>query len=296
MNERKIKNLRILYITVGLTVISTISFFVSFKVGAKQNKNVTAQIIPTATITPLVTPISTQQISKTSTTSQNPSPTEILPTYKYHLYGNPHVDISKVKIIGVFLKANDQNETIKDEWSNNIEDSLSRIVNFYSKQFDGKIQFKTAVSKDLIISNKAKNEDSLSNIAKVVKEKTINLQEDGYHNTWIVFHLNSSDTPYGAHGSDYYSTAVDSARYLDNPSQVVNNGVLSPGNPDNIAIHPAHEFGHVLGLPHPWELPENTSHDSNFGNVPEDIMSYTRAYLSLDQMYVRDDMKKEMGF
>lgn len=56
----------------------------------------------------------------------------------------------------------------------------------------------------------------------------------------------------------------------------------------------AHEFGHALGIPHPWELPENVNQDPNWGNVQGDLMGYAKSN-NLDNLYIRDDVKKAMG-
>ena len=66
---------------------------------------------------------------------------------------------------------------------------------------------------------------------------------------------------------------------------------LNTNHPKTVLTH---EFGHALGIPHPWDLSININHDPNFGNVPGDIMGYS-PYPDLDKNYIRDDIKKVMG-
>ncbi len=56
----------------------------------------------------------------------------------------------------------------------------------------------------------------------------------------------------------------------------------------------AHEFGHALGIPHPWDLPANVNKEKSFGNVSGSLMGYL-PLKELDDNYIRDDVKKEMG-
>src|SRR5215510_10851815 len=51
----------------------------------------------------------------------------------------------------------------------------------------------------------------------------------------------------------------------------------------------AHEMGHLLGIPHPWEM--SPPHPDEPGNV----MGYTSSGLNLMQRFLLEDVKRAMG-
>lgn len=230
--------------------------------------------------------------------AQNPTITSI-PTPKtgkknihlYPFYGaDPNISINKLNIIGVMFVPKNITSQIKPEWLTNMEKIFARIKKFYETQFENNIEITYQV-----ITIPIKGEEDIENyypntLVQEIEQNNQNLVKGNTHNVWMVYLVRDSDKKLNLKGGNLGGLARLNAStqyefWLDNEGTFADSYGITGS---------AHEFGHALGIPHPWDLPININHDPNFGNVPGDIMGYS-SYKDLDKNYIRDDIKKEMG-
>lgn len=208
----------------------------------------------------------------------------------YPAYGtDPNVNISKVNVIPVFFVAKDQKGIIKTDWKNNIKVVMSKIKIFFEKEFKNKIEISYTTSPITIKGDKNIEDYFIEDIVSEAKEKSQNLVQSNSYNVWMIYFVRDSLNKsvkgnLGAYPS--LSGAVQYEFWLDNDA-------VNSKDPYGLTGS-AHEFGHILGIPHPWELPANINSDPNFGNVQGDLMGYSNNG-KLEKLYIREDVKKEMG-
>ena len=160
----------------------------------------------------------------------------------------------------------------------------SKIKSFFEKQFAYNIEITYKIVSQPIKGKLNISEYTPSALAQEAKEQTSNLAVNDSHNIWMVYLVRDPDYKKNIIGGNLGGLASLQAAtqfefWLDN--DMINSSGLGGS---------AHEFAHALGIPHPWELPSNTTHDPNYGNVPGDLMGYSNSGLNLDNLYIRDDV------
>lgn len=231
------------------------------------------------------------QLKEQTVTTPIPTPTE---TKKFiHLYPYYNVDgkteISKINIITAFFVAKGQKGIIKNNWNENLGKVLGGIKYFFENQFQNKIAINYKIA-PVIHGDHALEIYDINTLAVEAFVKTATLRSIDSYNIWMIYVVRDSTNinPRGNLGAQpVQQAAVMDEFWLDDEAVSSNNSYGLIGS--------AHEFGHVLGIPHPWELPANTAHDPNFGNVRGDLMGYLNSAPNLQNLFIRDDVKKEMG-
>jgi hypothetical protein len=234
---------------------------------------------PSPTLTPTPTPEATPTSSVAKRT-----------IHLYPAYGaNPGALINKIHIISLLFVPKDIDTPIKNEWLTNMDKIDSKIKGFFEKQFDGNIEITCKIVSQPVRGGLNISEYTPNTLALEAKEQTSSLVEDGGYNVWMIYLVRDSEYKKNIIGGNLgglanLQAATQFEFWLDN--DMVDTAGLKGS---------AHEFAHALGIPHPWELPSNTTNDPNYGNVPGDLMGYLNSGLNLDDLYIRDNVKREMG-
>lgn len=222
-----------------------------------------------------------------------PTTTPILkPTAKkIVLYNNPSVQIDHLSLGGVYMVAKTKERSILPNWQRNLEKTLRELKVFYEREFPG-MEVETYVFPKVIVGNKLPEEYRNAGFLPEIfsKEKALwGWHSDSSRHKVLLVHI---DFIKGANEGGY-GPSVE-GRYTINPAFWLEDQAIGGKNPYGL-IGSAHELGHTLGIPHPWEMPENENNDPNFGNIPGDIMGYSNNGLTLNQVYFSSLVKKRMG-
>ncbi len=235
-------------------------------------------------------------ISTSPSPTSSPTPSPSITKKVIHLYpaygANPNTQINKIHIISLLFVPKDIDTSIKNEWLTNMERVDSKIKSFFEKQFAYNIEVTYKIVSQPIKGRQNISEYTPSTLVQEAKEQTNSLVVGNSHNIWMVYLVRDPEYKKNIIGGNLGGLASLQAAtqfefWLDNDA------INSAGQYGLEGS--AHEFAHALGIPHPWELPSNTSHDPNYGNIPGDLMGYSNSGLNLDSLYIRDDVKKEMG-
>lgn len=219
--------------------------------------------------------------------------------FTYPALESAHQSINSLHLIPLYFVAKDQKGIIKPNWNQNFTASLNRISKFYTNQFNNQIHIDYKNPGEVINGDMPIKDYTFQGFRNEVFNKTSNLAQANSFNVWVVIVIrdkndNTMKDDLGGisgDGSGKTSSIPLASGYefwLDN--EAVNSGKAPYG-----VVGIAHEIGHSLGIPHPWDLKSNINHTPNYGNVPEDLMAYVRNNTSFENMYIRDDIKKEMG-
>lgn len=257
---------------------------------------VSTKLSPTSTPTqsaPRMTtiPAASQSPSSTPTPTQNPTNTANKNIHLYPYYGaDSNISINKLNIIGVLFIPKNITTQIKPEWVTNMDTIFAMIKNFYQTQFKNQIEITYQVNSTGIIGEKDIEAYYPWDIAKEIEDKNPSLLKSGFHNVWMIYLVRGQQLSLNVKGGNLgglanFNAATQYESWLNNEAIITNTYGITGS---------AHEFGHALGIPHPWELPTNVNHDPNFGNVQGDIMGYS-PYKDLNQNYLREDVKNTMG-
>lgn len=284
-------------VTTFSKILATILFVslpcVGFYFGVKYQRLITSsnQVITTTSSNTLPTPsilsppptnIDSSSIDETQVTSQ-----------KIHLYpaygADQNTQINKIHIISLLFVPKDITTPVKSEWLSNMNTTDLKIKNFFEKQFNHKIKISYQVVSEPIIGEQDISNYSPSSLVQEAKAKTSNRAIHDSYNVWMIYLVRDQELTKNIIGGNLgglvnQQSATQYEFWLDN-NMINVTGIIGS----------AHEFAHVLGIPHPWELPSNTTHDPNYGNTPGDLMGYSNNGLGLDDLYIREDVKKEMG-
>ena len=293
MLKNKSMKFKIAYI-LGLGAVIVIALIGLYFVVKKKNiEKVPVSASQTPVANPIILPKSTTVISQnnTATASITASPKISFP---FHYYDDKYTDLSKIHIIGVIFVIKDEG-TIKDEWSKNGPDTLGEIKKFYERQFQNKstIDFEW-INEPLVALDSSKTLAPYQ-IGAETKERLKTREQDGSFNTYMIYIADNSNLTGNMGG--WRGFATQGGFWLDNPSPVIDdNGTTTPDKNWGVIINSAHEFGHSIGLIHPWDMPENKGVNYDSLNSNTDIMAYGAKYgLTIEDMVVRDDMKKHLG-
>lgn len=250
--------------------------------------------IPTSfSSTPMLTPTQTSMPAVSSTPTLLPTLTSTKLIHLYPAYGaDPTVGINKIHTIYLLFEAKDINTSIKEEWYTNMNLIAQKLKKFYEKQFLNNIEITYKIVSQPVTGNKNLEDYSPYSLVQEVRDSTTSLVVNGAYNVWMVYVVRDPEFKKNVQGGNLGGVVTLQAAtmgefWLDNEAVITKNAYGFTGS--------AHEFGHALGIPHPWELPANVNQDPNFGNVPGDLMGYSSGNITLDSLYIRDDVKKTMG-
>lgn len=251
-----------------------------------------AQVTP-APIESETTPSQEIEVEKIIESIQTPLPTAaktIKPLFVYPEYGiDPTIQINTIHIISVLFIPKDITTPVKPEWMSNMGTINTNIKRLFEREFQGHMKISHTVLNQPTIGSLNIEEYVPDSIVLEVREKNAGQIRSGFHNVWMVYVVRDQDYAKNVAGGNLGGVPLLNAStqfefWLDNE------GASSYGLQGS-----AHEFGHALGIPHPWDLPANPNNDPNFGNVPGDLMGYQNNSVPFDKLYIRDDVKKKMG-
>lgn len=165
--------------------------------------------------------------------------------------------IDKVTLQGIYFVPKDQTSGIIQNWSNNMIDIFSQIKQFYENQFDNKIMI-TIDNNPILVNGDLNAEDY--NAWTALQEAKRKLEFSNTGSTWTVrmmyiavgYNNKSIQGTVGAGGGEdgNGTTATNNGSWLD-PTVL---GYTTKYGADYTGyLASAHEFGHSLGIPHPWE-------------------------------------------
>ena len=202
------------------------------------------------------------------------------------------VSINDIHVIGVMFSPTDGSKIVKSYWPSNMESIFSELEEFYEGQFPGSLEINFTVIDSLVNGDQNAISYTPHSMTAEAIQKTGKYAKQGKHNIWMIYFVRdenlSINLQRGSLGGIVEQNAATQFEFwLDNDAV---------GKTGYGTIGSLHEFGHALGIPHPWELPANTTGEADFGNVPGDIMGYNNDGVSVDDMYLRDDVKAEMGW
>lgn len=210
--------------------------------------------------------------------------------YLYPAYGaDPSISINTLHVVITLFAPKDINTPIKNEWFNNMEQVGATIKTFFENEFDNTISISYEILKDPILGDLDISSYTPTSMTLEVQQKTNSYVKENSHTVWMIYLVRDPEFKKNIIGGNLgglpqYAAATQFEYWLDNET-FNSTGLLGS----------LHEFGHVLGIPHPWELPTNISGDPNFGNVPGDLMGYSNKGINLIDLYIREDVKKTMG-
>jgi len=238
--------------------------------------------------------------------AQPPSENCEVYTYQDKYYGGNQMCIDNIWVKGVYFIAKDQTSSFQSYWSESILNVLGQIKSFYENQFDNKIKITIDNTPIVIYGEKDIGDYNYSSIAQEVYNKvSVNFPIGNYFidiQTYVV------DGANGVNGNNLYTGSI----FINNKVGSINqSGWLNPESLGTVTtkygtdysgyLGSAHEFGHSLGIPHPWEEELNKDSKGNiinptYGNDEiGSIMSYNGLKGPLiPNSFIRTQVKQKM--
>jgi len=219
---------------------------------------------------------------------------------KFINYGT-HPCIDKIVLKGIYFVPQDEQSYIKSYWQSSMQNIFTQIKSFYEQQFSNKIQI-TIDSPVIVYGDKNIEEYDVGSIDQEVKAKVKSSFGNDYFFDYMVFVIHGTDgngKNYQGNLGSFFGIGTQGA-FLLNPDDL---GTVTTkyGTDYSGYLTPAHEFGHTLGIPHPWE--EEINKDSNgniidpqFGNSEQgSLMSYGGQLGPLiPNSFIRSTVKQKM--
>jgi hypothetical protein len=253
------------------------------------------------------------QLSPTAVSSNNtpitgkPNPSPAAQTCHVYTYQDRYMNlgerycIDKVVLKGVYFVAKDQQNFIKSYWQSSMQNIFTQIKNFYEQQFNYKIQI-TIDTPVIVYGNKNITDYNFYSIFQEVKQKVQNTYPPDYFFDYSIFVINGSDGNGQLQQGDLGGSIGVAAQgsFLLNPDSL-GSVTTKYGTDYSGYLTPAHEFGHTLGIPHPWEEEGNRDVygniiDPNYGNNEKgSLMSYGGQLGPLiPNAFIRTTVKQKM--
>lgn len=215
--------------------------------------------------------------------------------------------LDNVKIVPVYFIAKDQTNGIIANWSANMEDIFSKVEAFYESQFDYKMQI-TNDEPQLVYGDKNIGEykDLTVVSQEIISKLKIKVSQNYFTNLAIYY-----NSPSGMYDGVFpWDSANGNGSITTNPSFWLEKDGMCVATQNSTPcysyISTAHEFGHGIGLMHPWQMDINMdsnkkTEDPNFGNVIGNIMGYQSTNLLSGDInnpfggyYIMDQAKQKM--
>lgn len=272
-----------------IVLLIAIGGYFGYRFFQQQNQAITSDLslsTPGTSLSPTLSP---------NTIVSSPIPNEVQKA-ALRLYPSPDADqsvyINNTHVIGVLFSPSDGSKTIKSHWLANMGSIFADLKRFYEHQFPGSLSITYTIVGSLINGDGPANSYTPESMAIEAIQKTNEYKKAGQHNVWMIYFVRDDGLTINVLGGSLGGVVKQNAAtqfefWLDDDAV---------GEKGYGTIGSLHEFGHALGIPHPWELPANTMHDPNFGNVPGDVMGYMNSGVSVSGLYLRDDVKQAMGW
>jgi hypothetical protein len=245
---------------------------------------------PTAT-----NPVVQQEAQPSSSPTLNTPPitTRTIHGYPLDLYGfDKTKSINKTHIISFLFIPKNISTTPKPEWFENMKKTNNGIKFLFEREFENNIEITyTVVSNEVHGVNNIEEYTPWS-LAKEGRELTEKYAKEGYSNIWMLYLVRDNEYKQNLKGG-----SLGGAADLQSATQFeywLDNDAVNSSDPFGIKGS-AHEFGHALGMPHPWELPGNKTGGKSDNSYRGDVMGYVNNGLKIDQLFVDSEMKKAMG-
>lgn len=264
------------------------SYFHTSPFGYIDNKPKSSTTIPKPLYTPANTSISFGILNSSSVSKCN------VYTYGDRLNNaaGKHC-LDKITIKGVYFVAKNQKSGIKPYWNKSMLQIFTEIKQFYESQFNHKINI-TIDQPVMIYGGKNIEDYTQYGIAQEIRRNiTINTTDNfvvlmfypiqGEHEKRVI------DTSYGYIGGEESSAAMNSWFWLDPKS--LGTVTTKFGTDYSGYLNSAHEFGHTLGIPHPWI--ENSSMAEGSG-IDGDIMGYYSQGPLIENSFITHEVKEKM--
>lgn len=214
------------------------------------------------------------------------------PLYTYPEFGLSGAErINDVNIISIVFVPQDADETIPARWRENTVYINNEIKRFFEREFERNMRITQSYPK-IVYGDMTLDKYTPLSIAREVKQKTKTLNNASAYNVRMVYLVRDKN--------------LDKEYVLD--VSVINQQVhfmyvfwledeAITGSDQYGLTGSAHEFGHLLGMPHPWDLPENKGSNAQEVNAEHrgDIMSYDTYGYELKDLYVDPVVKRRMG-
>lgn len=253
--------------------------------------------------------------------STPPETFNIHTTPKVYAYKNPHISLEQVKVFGVYLVPRNINLSKSKEfqtrnWRKDMEKVLKRATTFWSRELENKANFSVEIlekplegSLDLSIYdfNSTKNE-----VVKMLEdEKNQNFRADiretknkGFFVIYSIYIATDRECDeYKQLGyKDYGECGKAEGKFYSDSSRgslgfLVSTDVFYSEADEALAVHgpitTAHEFGHALGIPHPFDDQELSQQNQNYGKDPGNLMGH--GFCKLENCFLMPEQKKKMG-
>lgn len=224
-------------------------------------------------------------VSKTTIPETPPRIVSNCKVYTYqdkYYYGMGKRCLDKITIKGIYFVAKNQITGIKPYWQTSMKDIFTQTKNFYESQFNNKIQI-TIEDPSIIYGDKNIEDYNAVTLTQEVWEKITRPNDDAFFDLMIYPILNeNSKSIQGNMGGgpvhDNGSSATNNYGWLDPESL----GTVARQNETDYSgyIGSAHEFGHTISIPHPWD--EVANKDSK-GNI-------------IDQSYENEEVGSLMSY
>jgi len=225
-----------------------------------------------------------------SPTSPKPPDEPTVSIHLYPAYGlDPSILCSRSRIKVIYFVPKGQEAGIYAGWQAAAQDTFGQVKMFFEREFEGHLRIETDILDTIVFGEESEypNEiDATNEIETAVFHNSgayydagFAMEYPGEYAVRMVFFVNGAEGNFVEMPGGAYSWN----RYAYNPWFWLEEPLM-----DGI-VGSAHEFGHLLGMPHPWEM------DPPYPRTPGDIMSYETEGYTLMQCFVMDEMKRRMG-
>lgn len=242
--------------------------------------------------------------SPTPTSISAPIPTCKVYTYQdRYYYGVGKHCLDKITIQGVYFVAKNQTVGVKPYWKDNMLDIFTQIKNFYEGQFINKIQIN--IGTPIIVYGDKNIEEYDQSIIELEVRQKVQLDTANNFTVLMFYPVQGEENKrvigdFGGGGeSGNSSSAMNSWFWLN--QEFLGTIATKFGTDYSGYLGSAHEFGHSLGIPHPWEEEVNKDSkgsmtDPNYGNDEVgSLMSYSGQKGPLiPNSFIRAQVKQQM--